>query len=345
MHIDQTMPDFDQIQLNTHAFSELETLLKKKKIPNALLFYGEANTRKKEAGLFVAQGANCLLDSIPPCGHCRACGKILTGNHPDIHMISLIKGKKNITISQIRDLTINVTTKPNEARTRLIMISDADLMNVQAQNALLKLLEEPPEKTVFVLTAQKKSWLLPTIQSRCRKIRFKSMTEKIVAQCLTDDHKVEEKMALTISRTSGGDLTMAKRLLNLDPDETSPIDWITYRKWLLDNIVKLIRPEHSNVIQALSLSWQLSRSPEAIGDTLAILNTFFRDLMIFKWSPKAIINLDFYQAYADIYEQVPSGFFPQWLASLLETEKRLLSNSSLRLSLDRFFLKLAFDKG
>ncbi len=338
------MPDFDQIQFNTRAFSELTTLLKTKKIPNALLFYGKENTRKKEAAFFFAKGTNCLQSDATPCNQCRSCIKIESHHHPDIHTIAVIKGKKNITISQIRELNLAVSSKPNEAKIRVVMIVDADLMNTQAQNALLKLLEEPPDKTIFILLAQKESLLLATIQSRSRKIRFTPMTEKMVALHLTQSHGVESEMADIISKTADGDLKKALRYLNLDEQNTGT-DWIKRRQWLLTNLSKLVNQGQMNITSALSISRKLSASPDLMDDTLGIIQTFFRDLIVFKWSPKKIINLDFFDVYAEINQQVVPDVFPQWLTTFYETEKRLQSNSSLRLSLDRFFLKLAFNKG
>ncbi len=335
------MSDVDQIEFNTRAFADLKTILAIKKIPNALLFYGRKNTRKKEAAFSFSKGANCHGDGPLPCDQCGSCRKIQTGNHPDIHTIKLIEGKKSIAISQIRDIAKTLSNKPNEARTRVVMIVDADLMNVQAQNALLKLLEEPPEKTCFILMAQKESRLLPTVLSRCRKILFKPLTQKMVEDQLIHFHNIDPETARIAAGTADSDLNKALLWLNPEPDKSGGMDWMKTRKWLIRNLVRLVKADGMPVSSGLFLSEKLSRSPEHIDDVIAVIKSFFRDLTVFNFSPEKIVNLDFSDTFANIiqYRGLEKIFF--WQAALYETEKRLISNSGLRLTMDAFFLKLA----
>ena len=141
-----------------------------------------------------------------------------------------------------------------------------------------------------------------------------------------------------------GDLKKAKMFLNLDAED-GQTDWIKRRHWLLKNMVALIKKDALGATTALNISRKLSASPDLMEDTLDILKTFFRDLIVFQWTPQKIVNLDFSDAYVDINQKEDPGIFHQWLSALVETEIRLGSNSSLRLSLDRFFLNLAFNKG
>ena len=124
------MPYFDDIEFNTRSFDELRRAFQINQIPNALLFYGKPDTRKKEAAFFFARGANCISAGQRPCGECLACRKIASGLHPDIHTVELLKGKKAVSISQIREMAGLLSTKPNEARTRVVVISSADRMNI-----------------------------------------------------------------------------------------------------------------------------------------------------------------------------------------------------------------------
>ncbi|MCP4722681.1 MAG: DNA polymerase III subunit delta', partial [Desulfobacteraceae bacterium] len=170
------MSDFDQKTAISHTMSEqtiseLNFIIQADRIPNALLFSGEKSTGKKERAFEFAKAANCR-DTTRPCNNCLSCKKINAGMHPDIIQVSLAEKKKMISISQIREIGLLISSKPNEAHKRMVLILDADKMNVQAQNALLKVLEEPPENTFFILTATQLAPLLPTILSRCRQIRF-----------------------------------------------------------------------------------------------------------------------------------------------------------------------------
>ncbi len=343
MGIDQTRSAFDQMQYQTHAVSELTTIIQTKKIPNALLFSGNENTGRKEAALLFAKGCNCLSKKQFACNHCKSCRKINANTHPDILCVTLLEGKKIISISQIREMGSTISSKPNEARFRMVLILTADLMNIQAQNALLKMLEEPPEKTFFILIATKISFLLPTIISRCRIIRFKPLTDKLIEQYLINEFKIDRQMAIIASKTADSDLRKAMMYLNLNPDNTKKgLVWMETRKWLLDTLSGIIKTDGTDCIsKGLMLSQKLSTNPDLVDDTIAIMKTFFRDLIIFEFHPKKIVNLDFFDFFADIGQRVETKIMGEWIKELYETEKRLTSNSTLRLTLDRFFLKIA----
>ena len=345
MVIDQTMSDFDQMQYQAKAVSELTIIIQTKKIPNALLFLGNENTGKKDAAFFFAKGCNCLSKKEFACNNCKSCRKINAKTHPDILCVNLQQGKKIISISQIREMGLTISSKPNEAKFRMVMILNADLMNTQAQNALLKRLEEPPEKTFFILIATKISFLLPTIISRCRVIRFKPLTDKLIEQYLINEFKTDKQMAYIASKTADSDIKKAMMYLNLNPDNENFI-WLKKRKWLLNTLADILKTDTTDCIsKGLMLSQKLSADPDLVDDAIAIMKTFFRDLVIFKFHPKKIVNLDFSEFFIDIGQRIEPKKMDEWIKELYETEKRLTSNSTLRLTLDRFFLKIAVQKG
>ncbi|MCP3873219.1 MAG: DNA polymerase III subunit delta' [Desulfobacteraceae bacterium] len=345
MGVDQAMPDFDQMQYQDKILLELSHIIKTKKIPNALLFFGNENTGRKKTAFYFAKGCNCLSQTGLACDTCKSCRKIDAKSHPDILIIELKKEKKIISISQIREMGVAISSKPNEAKFRMVLISNADLMNIQAQNAVLKMLEEPPEKTFFILLANKISRLLPTIISRCRKFRFNPLTDTVIEQYLIKNFKVNKELAHIASKTA--DSNLEKALMYLDPDSDGKgINWIKRRQWLLKTFADIIQADNNNsVSKGLMFSQKLSLNPDLIDDTMAILKTFLRDLMIFKHHSKKIVNLDFFDTFTDISQKVPSNKFSEWIKAVFEMEKRLESNCTLRLTLDNFFLKIAGCKG
>jgi len=351
------MPYSDQRRHQAQAFLELTHIIKIQKIPNAFLFYGNENTGRKNAALFLAKGCNCLKKNSISCNTCKSCHKIDAKSHPDIIIIDLEKDKRIISISQIRKMGLTIASRPNEARFRMVLISNADKMNTQAQNALLKMLEEPPEKTFFILIAKDISSLLPTINSRCRKIRFKPLNHKLIEQTLISDFKVDRQFAYIISRTVDSDIKKAMMYLNLDEkpngqpnnstakktaDKTNKIDWIKKREYLLNTLADIIKTDTSkSILKGLMLSQKISLEPGILDDTIVIMKTFFRDLLIFQYDQKKIVNIDFFKTFNDIGQIVKSNIFFDWLENLFETQKRISSNSSPRIVLDRFFLKIA----
>lgn len=137
-----------------------------KRIPHAILIEGDKGTGKHTLMGFLSKAAVCDGE-IAPCLECRGCHLAQIGTHPDIAVTAPEDGKKSITVGQIRTLRSEAYVKPHMAARRVFVIDRADTMNEQAQNALLKVLEEPPADIVFILIAESAAALLDTIISRC----------------------------------------------------------------------------------------------------------------------------------------------------------------------------------
>ncbi|WP_320044807.1 DNA polymerase III subunit delta' [uncultured Desulfobacter sp.] len=320
--------------------SELTYIVQTERIPNALLFYGPRGTGKKQAALFFAQACNCRSDNDRPCNICVSCKKISAGMHPDIIFIGPAEKKKIITISQIREMGGIIASRANEAIFRMVCILHADQMNPQAQNALLKMLEEPPERTFFILTVEQTPPLLPTILSRCRRIDFLALSQHEIKNFLCTQYGLDPDTAHIISGTAGSDLEQALRLSGLHKGDTP--DWEKLRPWLIKEVCRFLTvPTDQSAFKSLDLSRLLSGRPEYIHDAMAVIRTVFRDFCILKYMPDKIVNLDFLSAFKDISIMHSYARMLKWMTLFHETEKRLESNSGTRLTLDRFFLSLS----
>nr|WP_321403738.1 DNA polymerase III subunit delta' [uncultured Desulfobacter sp.] len=320
--------------------SELTYIVQAGRIPNALLFHGPRGAGKRQAALFFAQACNCRADNDRPCNICPSCKKIAAGMHPDIIFLGPAENKKIITISQIRDMGSTIASRANEATYRMVCILQADLMNTQAQNALLKMLEEPPERTFFILAAVQTAPLLPTILSRCRRIDFQALSPHEIKEHLCTQYGLDSETAHIISGTAGSDLDQAMRLSGVGEGDAP--DWKTLRPWLIKEICGfLTAAHHQSTFNSLNLSRLLSARPEYVHDAMTVLRTVFRDLCILKYMPDTIVNLDFLSAFKDINRMHSYSRMLAWMTLFHETEKRLESNSGTRLTLDRFFLSLS----
>lgn len=320
--------------------SELTHIVQTGRVPNALLFYGPRGAGKKQAALFFAQACNCHADIGRPCNICVSCKKISGGMHPDMIFLGPADNKKMITISQIRDMGSIIASRANEAAFRMVCILHADLMNPQAQNALLKMLEEPPRHTFFILAAEQTAPLLPTILSRCRRIDFQALSDQEIKKILCTQYGIDPGTADIISGTAGNDIDQAIRLAGLNKDDAP--DWKILRPWLIKEICGfLTAPQHQSAFKSLDLSRLLSARPEYVYDAMAVIRTVFRDFCILKYMPDKIVNLDFLSAFKDISVMHSYSRMLTWMTLFHETEKRLESNSGTRLTLDRFFLSLS----
>jgi len=184
---------FSDIQSQDRAVSFLRAALRRGTLHHAYLLGGPEGAGKHAAAVALAQAANCeqnRAEAQPDegCGRCGPCKKIAKGVHPDVLVLrderSMVKAglweakggrtpSKDIVVDQVRDLVDHrLALKRFEGRRRFVIVDPADAMNVQAQNALLKTLEEPPAETTIVLVAANPDALLPTIRSRCAKVAF-----------------------------------------------------------------------------------------------------------------------------------------------------------------------------
>ena len=153
------------------------------RIPHACLICAPTREQALEKARALAAAAVCSGEGERPCGLCRDCRKLRAGVHPDVITLSRAaddKGKQRqfITVDQIRALSADAVVLPNEAARKVYLIDEAESMNPAAQNAALKLLEEPPAWDVFLLCAVRPMQLLETVRSRCAQVKLKSAAEQ-----------------------------------------------------------------------------------------------------------------------------------------------------------------------
>jgi DNA polymerase-3 subunit delta' len=151
----------------------LRRAIERDRVPNAYLFSGPPGAPLVETSLALACALNCQRGKGVACGECDACSKIVAGIHPDV--VTLVReGAANIVpIESVRSQVIaRIGLPPHEADTRVFVVEEATAMAPPAANALLKTLEEPPARTLFVLCTTAPEQLLPTIRSRCQRVRF-----------------------------------------------------------------------------------------------------------------------------------------------------------------------------
>ena len=215
-------------------------------LPPSLILSGPAGIGKRLAAVSTAQALNCLdlarrpsddspAEPIPydACGACAACSRIARGVHPDVSLLEP-NDKGNIRIDPVREVIDRAGYRPFEGRRRVAIIDQADGLERGAQNALLKVLEEPPSSSVFLLVTAYPDLLLPTVRSRCPQLRFRPLTANEVASALLargrSEHEAHAVAALadgSIGRAleaTAGDLVEARdvALQVLDDVAASP---------------------------------------------------------------------------------------------------------------------------
>lgn len=164
------------IKDNSSLKATVEGILNSGRMSHAFLIECVNDGDGMKLARYIAQAAVCTGEK-KPCGICRGCKAALDGNHPDISVIQPENGKKTISVAAVRQIRADAYIKPHSADSRVFIIDGAHRMNVQSQNALLKVLEEPPAGVAFILTAPSRTGLLETVRSRCTLIAVNSADE------------------------------------------------------------------------------------------------------------------------------------------------------------------------
>lgn len=154
---------------------QLRQSLKLNRLAHAYLFTGEEGSGKRTLAKALASTLNCLENQQDYCGQCDACRRIAEDNHPDIHRLRPESKSRRILTEQVRELERPIYQKPSLGRTKVAIIEDAECLQINAANAFLKTLEEPPAATFFILTSSQPERLLDTILSRCRRLQFRTI--------------------------------------------------------------------------------------------------------------------------------------------------------------------------
>lgn len=335
---------FETIIGQQRPITILQHFLATTAVPHALLFTGIEGVGKRTTAKLFAMALNCRnvqpLQSpspepyeISPCGTCRSCRHITDGIHPD--MIQINPQKNTIRIAQIRTLLGMLAMKPYNATHRVVIIAQADCMNREAGNALLKILEEPPPDTILILTAQCREDLLPTIASRCRHIRFNALATDDVVRLLSRHSDVDPSQRQTIAQLAGGSYTRALII--------AQSQWNRHRDWVI-RAAGLDRAEHlkdRNAALALAFSKALADEKAHIEDNITLLQTWIRDLAIIVHTPQNAIHRD----RLETLQQVRAGLDSDTLLGLWNTvekaQKNIVGNGNLRLTLDVMALQMA----
>ena len=216
------MATFRGIAGHQRVKSLLAAAVKRGSIPPTLLFAGPSGVGKTLVATATAAAVNCLSPvenvaslAMDACGECRACDRIARGVHVEVSRLEP-DDMGAIKIDAVRDVLERTGFRPFEGRKRVVIIDRADALLDASQNALLKSLEEPPPSTIFILTTAVPAALLPTVRSRCMRLRFGRLTEAEVADVLTRDLEVSPKEAKAAAALADGSVGQAMALASTD---------------------------------------------------------------------------------------------------------------------------------
>lgn len=326
------MSGFGDIVGHQEIIEHLQNAIKADKVSHAYIFNGETGSGKKLLATMFAMTLQCEEHGVDPCLRCASCKRELGKNHPDI--INVIHEKPtSIGIDEIRaQLTNDVEIKPYYGPYKIYIISDAHLLTLQAQNALLKTIEEPPAYAIIMLLTNNAEALLPTISSRCVTLTLKSVSDGLVKTYLMERLHIPDYKADIDASLAQGNIGKAELIATSE----------AYSE-LSENALQILK--HSNEMELYELVEAikgLTRDKQNIYDYLDLFLVWFRDVLLFK-ATREIDSLVFKHELNYIKERARSSSY-EGLEDILEAvEKaklRLRMNVNFDLVMELLFLTI-----
>ncbi len=310
---------------------------------HAYLFLGPAHTGKRTLAIDLACALNCDSNEAP-CGTCRPCNRILEGKHADIHDITLDdsgtpedteveeegrRRRTRILTEQIEDLQHASTLPPYEGRFKVMMVEHADRMTDAAANRILKVLEEPPPRVVWMLLAENVDRLLETVVSRCQRIDVQTMPAAQLERHLSEVCTAPLEQAKLISRISLGRVGWALQALKDDSLLSERISRVE-GAIQLPSMTYAARFDFSRELDA-----QYRRDPGSVRETLEQWTTWWRDLMLVKTGcADSVINIDYVNDMNEQAQRLSLEQIRDYIWKLNEAAKDLDLNVIPRLVFD-----------
>lgn len=320
---------FRDIQGHDRIIEVLRRSLRSGKTAHSYLFEGISGCGRKKTALALVAALFCREMPDESCGVCPSCRKIENGNHPDIHMLSPLPDKRDISVEQLREMQHTLSLRPYEAPRKACIIDPAERMNPSSANSLLKTLEEPPGNALIILLTENAGILLPTVRSRCQLIRFAPLALEQMLPLL-ERSGMSPEAASVVAPMSGGSLQKA---LELDNEALS-----ARREAVLSRIEQLTSHSIASVFDA---SEELAGNRDATLELLDMLLSFFRDAVHLGAGSGEIVNRSVRPAIEAIAARRTLPRNLELLERISETRRAVQRNANPKLALDHLFISMA----
>lgn len=265
------MAGFEQVIGHESIIEHLKAVIQQDKVSHAYILCGEKGSGKKLLANIFAKTLQCEAKEGAPCGVCKCCIQAESGNHPDI--ISVTHEKASLGVDDIRiQINNDIMVKPYQSRYKIYIIPDGDKMTEQAQNALLKTIEEPPSYAIILLLTDNLSKFLPTILSRCVTLQLKAVQPKKIKDYLMRTLNVPDYLAELSANFSQGNVGKAIRYASSER-------FITIKEETL-HLLKYI--DDMEVYEVMESIKAMAEHKTEINDYLDLMLLWYRDVLMFK---------------------------------------------------------------
>lgn len=326
------MAGFKDIIGHKQIIEHLQSAISTGKISHAYILNGENNAGKMMLAESFAMALQCETGKEEACMQCRSCRQALEHNQPDIIYVTHEK-PGIISVDDIRhQLNNDIVIKPYSSKYKIYIIDEAEKMNTQAQNALLKTIEEPPAYAVILLLTTNADSFLPTILSRCITLNLKTVKEDLIKEHLMKVHRIPDYQAEVCASFAQGNVGKAIQL--------AASDEFNALKSVVIGIVKKI--EDMDIYELNGIIKQISEYKNKMDELFDLLTLWYRDVLYFK-STENVTHLIFKDEVYDIKKQAAKKSYSgieTILSSIEQTKRRLNANVNYDLSIELLLLTI-----
>jgi len=332
-----------QVVGQDRSISLLQRSLEKEALAHAYLLVGPPHVGKMTLALDLAKAINCDA-AVPPCGECTACRRIASGKHADVQIIGLTGdgdsaeagSQTEISIDQIRQMQHSACLPPFEGRYKVFIIEGAELLSNEAANCLLKTLEEPEEKVVFLLLTAREELLPATVVSRCQRLELPPLAVGEVEAALNSRWAVEQERARLLARLCHGRLGWA---LLAAPDDS----WLKERAERMEQLLGVIDTAgyEGRLEYAVQLAAQFNKNRGSVQEILDLWLDWWHDLLLVKIGcVEAITNVDVSAVLEQRAKDYSLAEIKSFISAIQSAGKQLKQNANPQLVFEVLMLSI-----
>lgn len=326
------MGSFKDVVGHKDILKYISSAVENNRVSHAYILNGERSSGKKMLANLFAMTLLCETGDNEPCGKCHSCKQAESGNHPDIIRVTHEK-PNSISVDDIRTQVNNtVDIKPYQGPYKVYIIPQADMMTPQAQNAILKTIEEPPSYAVFLLLTENAETLLPTINSRCVMLKLRNIKDTLIKKYLMENLEIPDYKADMCTAFAQGNMGRAIMLANSD-------HFNEIREEAVQLLKHISEMELNEIVAAVK---NISVYKLEITDYLDIIMIWYRDVLLYK-ATKEIDKVVFKDQLQSIKEQARKSSYEGIeliLESLEKAKARLKANVNFDLVMELLFLTI-----
>ncbi|HKM03612.1 MAG TPA: DNA polymerase III subunit [Lachnospiraceae bacterium] len=324
------MEKFSDIIGQEHIKEHLQSAIKEKKVTHAYIINGERSSGKEFIAQIFAMAIQCDKQDIEPCGECHSCKQTKSNNQPDIIKVTHEK-PNSIGVDDIRTKINNdVAIKPYSSPYKVYIMNEGEKLTPQAQNALLKTLEEPPEYVVIMILTTNIESMLPTILSRCVVLNMKPVEDELVRKFLMEELMVPDYKADVCVAFARGNAGKAKALAISEEFDNIKIDTVTLLKYI----------NEMDVSEMVTTVKKFNEYKFNINDYLDIISVWYRDVLLFKATKDAnhLIFKDEIQYIRKVADRSSYEGIENIIEAIEKAKNRLSANVNFELTMELLLL-------